>query len=581
MPKNGRPEKILLAALSVPAALLLFHYALAAFDLFPPVRLIAFIQHQGKAFATTNPEYLRLFFPQNRVPAPAPLWLNPEKKAGVRRVIMLGESAAAGYPVTDYNLARLVQIEWNIRHPDDRIEVINLAAVAVNSHVLRLMAQEAMQLDPDLVILYAGHNEVIGPFGPAAKFGAHPDSIRLIRARMALRNSRIGQALLALSEKFTGRKEMVQPEWTGLNEFKDVEIPLDDPRLQTMYRHAEINFRDIASMAKASGAACLIAIPAVNLNDWEPSGSEIATGEVDDVIADFRAGRLDAQRSADLVYRAALKIQEQEGIGAAWPLYRRACDLDTRRLRADSRLRDMMRPLASVGDRICTVDIDRWLHELNPGFYSDRAYFLEHVHLTFAGRAAAAVRIVDGMEALWKNQPLKEDPESVAGWWNQFPHRERELRARTLFNGFDEHDMWSLAWKLLRLDVFQSATGLEKRRAELASHTTYLRNQAMLNWSPDNVREAASRAADLNPDDPPVHFTAGRLLGIAGQFDLAEASFRRGFSMLPNHSEAWLHYGMMSMAKGNPSGAREALAALERFDPNARGIEDLRKAAGF
>jgi len=581
MSASARSKKIWLAVLSAPIALLLFHLFLVALDLFPPVRLIKLSVQQGNTIASTNPDYLRLFFPKNRVPAPSPLWTSLEKKPGARRVILLGESAAAGFPVTDFSLARLIQTEWNLRHPEDRIEVINLAAVAVNSHVLRLMAKEAMQLDPDLVILYAGHNEVIGPFGPAAKFGAHSDSIRLIRARMALRNSRIGQALLALTGKLAGRKEDAQPEWTGLNEFKDVEIPLDDPRLRAMHRHAEINLRDIASMAKASGAACLIAIPAVNLNDWEPSGSEMATGEVDHVIADFRDGHPDAQRSAELAYRAAVKVQEQEGVGAAWPLYRSACDLDTRRLRADGRLRDLMRSMASGDDRILTVDIDHWLHELNPGFYSDRAYFLEHVHLTFAGRAAAATRIVDGMEALWKNQPLKEDPESVAGWWRRFPDREGALRARTLFNGFDEHDMWSLAWKLLRLDVFQSATGLERRRAELASHTTYLRNQAMLNWSPDNVREAASRAADLNPDDPLVHFTAGRLLGITGQFDLAEASFRRGFSLLPNHSGAWLNYGMMSMAKRNPSGAREALAALERFDPNARGIEDLRKAVGF
>lgn len=574
-------KKIVLAVSAPVLAFFAFHAVLTVTGLFEPVTLFRTTQSGSTTYIRTNPDYVRAFFGKIRVPSPPYQWIQKEKPAGVRRVILLGESAAAGFPVTDFSLARLIQTEWHRRYPSERIEVINLATVAVNSHVLRLMAKEAMQLDPDLVILYAGHNEIIGPFGPAGKFGTHSESIHWIRARIALRNSRIGQALLALYGRFSSPAAIKEGEWTGLNEFKDIAFSFDDPELSAMYRHAEINFRDIASMARIHGADCLIAIPAVNLNDWEPSGSETVTGNAEDVIADFRAGRLNNSRSADLVYRAARKIQEQEGISAAWPLYRQACDLDTRRLRADSRLRDLMRSMESDEERILMVDIDRWLHELNPGFYSDRAFFLEHVHLTFEGRAAAAIRMVDGMESLWKNQPLNEQPASIAGWWDQFRDRDRELRARTLFNGFDEHDMWSLTWKLLRLEVFQSAAGLEQRRNELASHATYLRNQAMLNGSPEMVREAALRAADLNPDDPLVHFTAGRLLGITGQFDLADASFRRGFSLLPNHSEAWLNYGMMSLAKKNPAGAREALAALERFDPNARGIEDLRKAVGF
>jgi len=38
---------------------------------------------------------------------------------------------------------------------------------AVNSHALRLMAQEAVDYQGDLWIVYAGNNEMVGPFGAA------------------------------------------------------------------------------------------------------------------------------------------------------------------------------------------------------------------------------------------------------------------------------------------------------------------------------------------------------------------------------------------------------------------------------
>lgn len=573
-------KKILLSIVAAPAALLVLHAVLAVFDLFPPVRLLKDFQHGGNTYIATNPDYLRPFFQRTQVPSPEPAWIKKEKAPGVRRVILLGESAAAGFPVTDFNLARLVEIEWNRRHPGEPVEVINLAASAINSHIIRIMAIEAIrELDPDLVILYAGHNEVIGPFGPASKFGLHANSLTLIRARIAIRNSRIGQALAALAGKFSPTQSGAPTGWSGLNEFKDLALSLGDPRLETMYDHAGRNFRSIVDRAVSRGAGCVIAIPAVNLNDWEPIGSDPEDTDIETIAAAAKSGNLEKHRSATLVYRAGKKIQELEGIQAAWKLFRRACDLDTKRLRADSRLRDQRRILAEgFGDRVTIVDTDRWLHEMNPGFFSDREYFLEHVHLTFEGRAAVAIRIADGMESLWKGHTLDESPEAASVWWSEFKARSSELRKRTLFTGYDDHDMWSLAWKLLRLEVFQSAEGMEERRQEMAARTTYLRGRARLDWGPEPLKVACARAAELNPDDPLVHFTAGRLLGMAGEFGLAEQAFRLGFSLQPNFTSAWLNYAMLSLGQKNPAGAREALAVLENFDPHANGIEDLRKA---
>lgn len=577
--KNARRvwKKMMLCFLAPPVAIGLFYVVGGPFIVFPPQSLLIPSVEHGVAYWSTNPDYLKPFFGRAVVPSPPYARVTQEKAAGVRRVVMLGESAAAGFPVADFNLARLIQVEWNRRHPDERVEVINLATVAVNSHILRLMALEVLQLNPDLIILYAGHNEVIGPFGPASTFGLPGKSIETIRAQMYLRNTRIGQAIVALLRVFKPASTRPGEAWQGLNEFKDVQFTQDDPRLLPMYQHADINIREIAGIAREHGAACLIAIPAMNLNDWEPSGSEVEDAEREDVIASLRAGELERHRSALLVYRAAQIMHASEGIQAAWPLFRRACDLDTRRLRIDSRLQDQMRNIAADPGRVMVVDVDRWMHERHPGFFSDRQYFLEHVHLTFEGRAAVATRLVDGMTALWKGTPMDESPEAAAAWWNQMGEQSKELARRTLFTGYDEHDMWSMAWKLLRLEVFQSAEGMEARRSQLASHVIYLQNRAKLDWGPERIREAADEAVALNPDDPLVYFAAGRLLGITGQFDEADAMFRRGFALMPAHPESWLNYGMLSLARGNTDGAREALRVLEKNNHTNPGMDVLRQ----
>ena len=111
------------------------------FGFFPPLRLLEVREHEGLEYFTTNPQYGRLFLQRADVPAPPALWATVEKTPGVRRVVLLGESAAAGFPVTDHHLGRLVQARWRARYPDQPVEVINLSMVAINSHALREFAR--------------------------------------------------------------------------------------------------------------------------------------------------------------------------------------------------------------------------------------------------------------------------------------------------------------------------------------------------------------------------------------------------------------------------------------------------------
>jgi hypothetical protein len=325
-----------------------------------------------------------------------------------------------------------------------------------------------------------------------------------------VRRTHTGRAVESFLGVFAGKETPAQ--WRGLDEFRGVSVANDDPALDAMLANTEENFRDIVRRAQKREAKVLFVIPAINLADWPPVGSEPPdAGGVEAVLAAQDAGDISGFRSAALVYEAAQKRQADGDLPRAWPLYRRAADLDTQRFRADGRLRDLQRRIASdSGPAVAAVDADQWLHEMNPSFTSDREFFLEHVHLTFAGRAAIAELTVDGMAALWGLAPRDDSPEAIAAWWQKFPQAESEARRDTLFTGYDEHDMWSLAWKLLRLDVFADAPGLAQRREELAAQVRDLQRRAKLGWDTTDIVVAYERAQLQNPRDPLVLEARGR-----------------------------------------------------------------------
>ena len=64
----------------------------------------------------------------------------------------------------------LVRKQLRRLYPDLDIEVVNLGASAINTNVIREMVPQFLSLDPDLVLVYAGHNEFYGPEGVGASW---------------------------------------------------------------------------------------------------------------------------------------------------------------------------------------------------------------------------------------------------------------------------------------------------------------------------------------------------------------------------------------------------------------------------
>jgi lysophospholipase L1-like esterase len=286
--------------------LLVLEAALWLTGRFEPVRYLKKVEHEGAEYWVTDSRFGELVMNRVNMPAPKRTWVPAAKPPGVKRVVILGESAAAGYPVPDYDLGRMVEVLWEARFPDEPLEVVNLYMTGVNTHVLRVVAEEARQLDPDALVIYAGHNEVIGPYGPVSVFGRQMPGNWLVQLSMAVRNTRTGRALGALLGAWRPQET---PLWEGLNEFLDARMAHTDPALWRMYGQTRDNFAAIIGQAVADGTKVVVCVPAVNLNDWTPLASDPAM-------------------PAAQVYDKGKQAEAAGHWDEAWEFYRAACDLD-------------------------------------------------------------------------------------------------------------------------------------------------------------------------------------------------------------------------------------------------------------
>jgi lysophospholipase L1-like esterase len=89
-----------------------------------------------------------------------------DKPQNTFRLFIMGGSTAAGYPYSpngDFGL--YIKKKLEILYPEFNIEVVNIALTATNSYTIRDLLPGVIEQKPDLILLYAGHNEFYGAFG--------------------------------------------------------------------------------------------------------------------------------------------------------------------------------------------------------------------------------------------------------------------------------------------------------------------------------------------------------------------------------------------------------------------------------
>jgi len=403
-----------------------------------------------------NRRFCWRFFPKDIARTPVPFAVPVARLPDTYRVFILGASAALGVPDHTYSFARILEVQLRDRFPDVNFEVVNAAAVAINSHVVLEIARDCAELQPDLFVVYLGNNEVVGPYGAGTIFAPISPSLSIIRAGLLLKSTRIGQLLQWLPAAFSSTS--TPRSWTGPRMFLEKQVPADAPDLEIVYQHFTENLLGVYRVAHEQRVPIIVCTVPTNLKDCPPFASLHRAGLTKPRRRQWEAvyeegvafeSRAD-YRAAVERYRAAAEIDDRYAelhfrlgrcygaIGdyeTARQCLIRARDLDTLRLRADTRINNIIRSVAGRGDMpaVYLVDAEKALAECSPHSIPGEEIFHEHVHLNFQGNfllATAVRRRVEGILPDWVRR---------RGRGNRPPLSEADCAERLAFTDWDRY----------------------------------------------------------------------------------------------------------------------------------------------
>jgi len=365
----------------------------------------------GRNSYGTNLRFGWRFFPRTIARVPLLFSFPADKAPDIFRIFVLGASAAPGYPNGSFSFSRILEVMLERQFPETNFEVINTSLAAINSHVVLPIARECAGYDPDLFIVYLGNNEVIGPHGIGSSATKRAGGLGAIRWGIWLRTTRTGQLMQQLAEKLSRQDEMLE-QWGGMEMFTERQITPDDPDLQKVYDHFSRNLNDICAAAHGADSPVLLCTVPTNIWDSAPFASlhrtdltaeqladwenELANGQAAAAVGNqeeaeacfLRALQLD-DRFAELHFFLGTTVLAQSDTVRAREFFHQARELDVLRFRADDRINQIIRDLASsdTDDTIHLVDAERLFNDFGPDLQLPprQRRFYEHVHLTFDG----------------------------------------------------------------------------------------------------------------------------------------------------------------------------------------------------
>ena len=370
----------------------------AALPRFDPSLDIPFtreIQLDGVTYREINRKYLEPFFPAGSpmIPELKNTLLRPAKAQNSLRVLCLGESSMFGVPFAfAATIPSLVRKQLRHLYPGLEIEVVNLAASAINSNVIREMVPEFLSLEPDLVLVYTGHNEFYGPEGIGTSWierqvpGLTPWKYRVRRWPIV---NAMQRWIAGLSKgQASGEKNLMKQVSGG------AEVALDSPEAQRVFQQFQENLRDIVHGFRQRKVPVIVG--EISSNMMFPPFAPRSTNHPDPVPVTVASGRyaaaesllakgpgVDSANAYLLYWRGRLSLAEGDSIGAGRFL-ESARDHDLLKFRAPGRINAIIHQIGKE-ESVPVLPIDSLLRARSPHGITDTTFFSEHLHPTFAG----------------------------------------------------------------------------------------------------------------------------------------------------------------------------------------------------
>jgi tetratricopeptide (TPR) repeat protein len=322
-----------------------------------------------------NPEIAgRYFFNTKDLPQSNNDAFDIVKRENSFRVFVMGGSSAQGFPYSpNGTFSRYIRDRLELSFPENYIDVINLGITATNSYTIRDLIPEVLEQKPDLILIYAGHNEYYGAFGVGSteNIGNSREFVNfLIRLNKFKSVELLRNGINNLMTIFSSKTEQSLHRGGTLMAriVKEQLIPYNSESFNVGIQQFEGNFKDILRMTQEADVPVILGTLVSNLKDQKPF---ISVGS-------------DSNANADSVY---LKAQHQLKLGnnnIAHSLFRQAKDLDALRFRAPEKINSIIKKLASEFN--CGfADIDSLFNAYSPEGIAGNNLIVDHLHPSLNG----------------------------------------------------------------------------------------------------------------------------------------------------------------------------------------------------
>ncbi len=446
---------------------------------------------------------------------------------GATRIFCVGGSTTYGRPYGDVtSFCGWLREFLGVAQPDRNFEVINAGGISYASYRVAVLMEELITYDPDLFVIYSGHNEFLER-RTYPQIIATPRLVRGLGAAASRTRTWAGlERVLDAVRGGGGGKPTEGVDVLGaevVTLLDDAVGPSaytrDDEVSEKTLQHYRFNLARMVEIARSGGAGVVMVTPASNLRDAGPFKSEPGPGITDEQrsewsalaaagMAALRGGDFDAAsrqlaqaaavdpRFADLQFALGKALYSQGRFPKARTAFERARDEDVCPLRALGPMPGIVREVAAEY-RVPVVDFaqlaDLWAQNGIPG----AELFLDHVHPTIDCNRRLALEIFD--ELVHEGMV---DPDDSWG--------EETLRAVTqrVEGGLDAN-----------------------------AHAVALSNLSkVIGWAGklDESYLLARRAAELDPDDVRVRYQAGLSADLVGRHDEAAAHYVRAIEIQPD-----------------------------------------------
>ena len=478
----------------------------------PDISLFKSEQIAGRDYLIMNPDVKNRYFSSVAFSPNTSLdYFQDPKPPGAFRIFCLGGSTTVGFPYGYAgSFAAYLRDRLRLIFPERMIEVINLGMTATNSFTVNDIARELVGYQPDLFIVYDGHNEFYGALGKASHEG-HGSARWMTRAYLRLVHLRT----FLLVRDIYGKVQALfrsdshnEPGGTMMERLaRGKYIARGSPAYLSCLEDFRANLDELAELCRNHGIRLMLSSQVSNLRDRAPFiPGEQRTLPREELVkfnslleqgsAQFQLGHPDS--ALEILYAAVAIDSVRSGIqyligrsydhlglfATAREAYARARDDDMLRFRTSSDFNNAIAAAAGTGGALF-VDMERAFAGVSPDSLVGSTLILEHLHPNERGyflmaREYARVMRAEGILApgsAWK----RADSLSEDSLWNhrgltEHDIRCADLRIRTLTSG----------WPFQSGEAAVPAVDPTDPFALLSQHVT----QGELNWEQGHVAAA-------------------------------------------------------------------------------------------